>query len=1237
MTGIKNRLCAALLVLALLLGCVPEALAAEATATTVQLTKTEGTVAISNSSRRSISLIEKMRLYNGYHVETEEASYAWLNLDSAKLTKLDAVSEMELRKSGKKLELLLNEGNIFFNVTEPLEDDESLNIRTSTIVVGIRGTCGWVKIIDQWTAEVYILEGTVTVAVTDPVTGQTKEEAFTGGEKATCVVYPQDRTGDKCDILRDRFTEDDIDGFVLVELVPDEPLVEKIYEETGIDLRDYPGGPEERLKEDQEKVREKLKEIEKELEDQEEHISVDPVWPDGEPVPQPQPVQEEEEPVEEPEPEPAPAPAPRRLMMPLTDDEVQAAVDAATSVYVEASSNPAENTLEVDSGITVPAGKSLTLAPGIGVQVYTGQPLRVHGTMDIQDGTLESDGSVLVTSSNTLHVGGFLVNNGTLTVPATGRVVVDEYITNNGTLAPTQGAVVRAREFLLAAPITDWAVSGAADSAGYYSLVYVGSGNPTPPTPPIDPSVRVTVTFEGNGGLWPDGTGGFGNNVPSGTTLQDAIADVGHPSRTGYTLTSWNTAADGSGTRFTPDMTITADVTLYAQWSADSDWWSYDSGTQTLTIRSSAGSMPDYVYDSTSPGTTTTPWDAYLNEMTSVVIEDGVTYIGAYAFYGADNLSSFNIPSSVVSFGNYIFNGCTSLTSVTLPNSVTSVGDAVFQNCSALTSVTLSNNLESIGYQMFDHCTALTSVVIPSSAASIGFRAFYYCSNLTTITVPNSVTSIGDSAFDYCNNLADIYYAGTQVQWRALLPTTDLTDMYAVTIHCSDGDIAYTPSPRSAVNASPYADVPLDAWYADAVLYCRENGLMNGTDATHFSPDGTLTRAMMVTVLHRLAGTPSATAVAAFQDVEAGQWYTEAVSWANSKGIVLGYDEATFGTNDPVTREQAGLILQRYSGGDVEVPGTDAPTAPATRAEIAAALMNYVKGYGLSAISAMDVMCAPSGIAAMADGTLLVTDTYHKLLWRVRLGAGAVYAGGETVTGLYGEPLGGYNDAEPLESFFKEPWAAAPFLGGWAVSDTANNVIRLVRAQSTQTLNGKTEEKLTVTALGVAFDQPTGLAADEKGNLYAADTGSGAVRKITPEGKVTTAASGLDQPMGLCWKNGALYIAETGANRILKLQNGKVTTVAGNGEAGLADGPADGAMFSAPQGVAVGDDGAVYVSDTGNSAIRLIRGGEVTTLAARDSALAKSGLTAPRGLLLQDGRLYICDGFAKKVFVLRVG
>ena len=106
------------------------ALAAEvsAAATTVQLSRTEGTVAVTNSGGKALTQLADMRLYNGNHVDTEAESYAWITLDSTKLHKLDAASEMELRKNNKKLEVLLNKGNLFFNVTKPLEDQETLKI-----------------------------------------------------------------------------------------------------------------------------------------------------------------------------------------------------------------------------------------------------------------------------------------------------------------------------------------------------------------------------------------------------------------------------------------------------------------------------------------------------------------------------------------------------------------------------------------------------------------------------------------------------------------------------------------------------------------------------------------------------------------------------------------------------------------------------------------------------------------------------------------------------------------------------------------------------------------------------------------------------------------------------------------------------------------------------------------------------------------------------------------------------
>lgn len=292
-------------------------------------------------------------------------------------------------------------------------------------------------------------------------------------------------------------------------------------------------------------------------------------------------------------------------------------------------------------------------------------------------------------------------------------------------------------------------------------------------------------------------------------------------------------------------------------------------------------------------------------------------------------------------------------------------------------------------------------------------------------------------------------------------------------------------------------------------------------------------------------------------------------------------------------------------------------------------------GAAVAEVSIMDIMCEPSGITRTADGALLVTDTYGKQIWCVRDGSSTVYAGGETVEDPYGEPMGGYNDDIPMDSYFKRPWAIVPFLDGYAVSDTDNDVVRFVREDSIQTINANTQEELEMTDMGVAFSHPTGLAADEEGNLYIADTLENAIRKVTPDGELTTFASGLSEPMGLCWKAGILYAAETGANRIVKIQDGMITPVAGDGTDGMRDGSAAKASFSMPQGVAVGEDGVVYVADTGNSAIRLVQDGHVTTLMARDpDDLETFTPISPVGLLLVGKDLYICDNFSRKVFII---
>ena len=146
----------------------------------------------------------------------------------------------------------------------------------------------------------------------------------------------------------------------------------------------------------------------------------------------------------------------------------------------------------------------------------------------------------------------------------------------------------------------------------------------------------------------------------------------------------------------------------------------------------------------------------------------------------------------------------------------------------------------------------------------------------------------------------------------------------------------------AAVDDTGFSDVDAGAWYAEAVMYCREQGLMNGTSSTAFDPEGSLTRAMLVTVLYRSAGSPAVTGTDNFSDTAAGAYYADAVLWATGQGLVNGYGNGRFGTNDPITQEHLNLILQRYTNAAIteNIPGFDGSSRHATRAQVAAALMN---------------------------------------------------------------------------------------------------------------------------------------------------------------------------------------------------------------------------------------------------------------------------------------------------------
>ncbi len=150
----------------------------------------------------------------------------------------------------------------------------------------------------------------------------------------------------------------------------------------------------------------------------------------------------------------------------------------------------------------------------------------------------------------------------------------------------------------------------------------------------------------------------------------------------------------------------------------------------------------------------------------------------------------------------------------------------------------------------------------------------------------------------------------------------------------------------------PFGDVTVSDWFYDDVRYVYANGIMDGTSSDRFAPNAPLTRAMIVTILYRMAGSPSVSGSSDFTDVATGKWFAKAVAWAAANGIVNGYGSGLFGPNDPVTREQLAAILYRYAvyGGMTAVTleenlGSFADTAQLSAYAIQA--MNWAVGQGL--------------------------------------------------------------------------------------------------------------------------------------------------------------------------------------------------------------------------------------------------------------------------------------------------
>lgn len=307
-------------------------------------------------------------------------------------------------------------------------------------------------------------------------------------------------------------------------------------------------------------------------------------------------------------------------------------------------------------------------------------------------------------------------------------------------------------------------------------------------------------------------------------------------------------------------------------------------------------------------------------------LSNNLQVLGRSAFAYAGALKELKLPASITSMGAYCFREC-GVRELTIPGTV-QLGESAFASCRELEKLTLEEGISFIPPGAFESATSLKELSLPSTLTRIQSHAFSF-SALETLVIPAKVQLIDTQAFVRTESLLSVGFLGDRPSIRA----------YAFDLIRSE---AYYPNPNlrfyrlesaqgwddaeallwdgvnlpvvypDSYTVLEFTDVSRNAWYANAVEYVATAKLMNGTSATSFAPDETMTRAMLVTVLWRYAGSP-AVGTNSFSDVPNDSWYTAAVAWAAETGVVSGIGEGKFAPNGNITREQMATILYRYS------------------------------------------------------------------------------------------------------------------------------------------------------------------------------------------------------------------------------------------------------------------------------------------------------------------------------------
>ena len=467
---------------------------------------------------------------------------------------------------------------------------------------------------------------------------------------------------------------------------------------------------------------------------------------------------------------------------------------------------------------------------------------------------------------------------------------------------------------------------------------------------------QYTITFDTDGGS---------EVAPITQDYGTAITAPADPTREGYTFTGWD--------KTIPATMPAGDMTITAQWTVNQYTITYDldGGTaegnpDTYTVETDAFTLKN----PTRPGYTFTGWSG-----TGLTGEDNLTVTipkgstGNRSYTAHWSLNTYSI--------TYDLNGGTASGN---PTSYTVESATITLNQPTKTGYTFT------GWSGTD-LTGEDNLTVTIPAGSTGDRSYTAHWSLNTYSIaydldggtafgnPDSYTV--ESAAITLNEPTKAGYVFTGWSGTDLVGEDNLT----VTIPAgSIGDRRYTahwefdPTIIAALNPTPnvdFLDVSRTDWFYYDVRYVCENGLMNGTSRNRFSPYGTATRGMLVTILYRMENEPRCFGSAAFSDVKPGAYYEKAVVWASQNNIVSGYTDGTFRPDAPVTREQLASILYRYTlyrGQDVSAGETTSLTGYGDAQAVssyALPAMRWACGTGI--LQGANGKLNPSGLATRAQ------------------------------------------------------------------------------------------------------------------------------------------------------------------------------------------------------------------------------------------------------------------------------